>query len=89
MRRKLEDKLLLPVFPTISSLPQWKIDVGKNLATYGGYTDQAELKWIAEVWATGQTFDALAESGLKRFHYMDLKLSTVLVLMVKSTQSAR
>ena len=47
----------------IGTLTQWKIDVGKNFVTYGGRTDQAELKWVAEAWAPGQTFEALADSG--------------------------
>ena len=41
--------------PTVPNLPQWKLEVGKRLVTYGGYADQAEMKWVGEVWANGQT----------------------------------
>ena len=87
--RKNEDKMALPPFPSITTLMQWKIDVGKCLVAFGGRTDQKELKWVAEKWAPGQTFETLADSGRERFHYMDLKLSAVLTLMVRPTPSAR
>ena len=80
---------MLPRFVVITGLTQWKIGVGKSLATYGGRTDLAELKWVAKSWKAGQAFDALTHSSKSRFDFIDLKLSSVLTLMIKGPQGAR
>ena len=48
-RFREHETVKVPKFPTLPSLPAWKLQVGKNLVAAGGRIDQREIAWWAEV----------------------------------------
>ena len=40
------NKLQVPKWPHVAQLPQWLIQLGKNLVAAGGKTDTAEVAWL-------------------------------------------
>ena len=48
-RFRERETVKVPKFPTLPSLPAWKLQVGKNLVAAGGRIDQREIAWWAEV----------------------------------------
>eukprot|EP00919_Chromeraceae_sp_WS-2016_P013510 GHVR01031733.1.p1 GENE.GHVR01031733.1~~GHVR01031733.1.p1 ORF type:complete len:714 (+),score=95.88 GHVR01031733.1:463-2604(+) len=84
---KEHETVKVPKFPTLPSLPAWKLQVGKNLVAAGGRIDQREIAWWAEVSKETSTFDSLADSGEDRFVSLDLKLSISLSVMLKEVNN--
>jgi hypothetical protein len=84
---KEHETVKVPKFPTLPSLPAWKLQVGKNLVAAGGRIDQREIAWWAEVSKETSTFDSLADSGEERFVSLDLKLSISLSVMLKEVNN--
>ena len=81
-RSREHEIVKVPKFPTLPSLPAWKLQVCKNLVAAGGRIGQREIAWWAEVSKSTSTFDSLADSGEDRFVSLDLKLSISLSIML-------
>jgi hypothetical protein len=83
------EKLTLPAFPTVATLRNWKLEVASILVAHSIRLDGREVGWVQESWKPGQTFEALADSVLTRFHSMGFKMPAHLTGMLRNTQAAR
>ena len=81
---KAYEKITVPKFPKNGETTNWMMQLGINLCTAGGYSDQAEIPWLKEVYK--KTFDELAESGSERMAKCDIALNTWLCKMIGGTQ---
>ena len=86
-RIKELDTVKVPKFPTLPSLPAWKLAIGKNLVAASGRNDMREINWWAETSKETSTFDSLEDSGEDRFLSLDLKLSISLSVMLKEVNN--
>ena len=86
-RIKELDTVKVPKFPTLPSLPAWKLAIGKNLVAASGRNDMREIYWWAETSKETSTFDSLEDSGEDRFLSLDLKLSISLSVMLKEVNN--
>ena len=80
------NKLQVPKWPHVAQLPQWLIQLGKNLVSISPHNDCAEVKWLQE--AKEKSFEELADSGPPRFQKMDLKMATEMQSAYKDADGA-
>ena len=80
-RTREQDKLSLPEFPNATGFRAWKNTVRHAVSTASGKGEKG-YRWITEVEAEGQSFDALAHSG-RTFGSLDQKLAAALVAIAK------
>ena len=81
-----QNKLQVPKWPHVAQLPQWLIQLGKNLVNISPYNDCAEITWLQEV--KDKSFEELADSGANRFKKMDLKMATEMQSTYKDADGA-
>ena len=86
-RFKEHETVKVPRFPTLPSLPAWKLQVGKKLVEADGRIDQREIAWWAAVSKGTSTFDSLAGSGEDRFVSLELQLPISLSIMLKEVNN--
>ena len=77
-RYKEADTIKVPKFPTVASLDNWKIQVGKNLVAASGRWDLQEVEWFMAINRPESTYESLADSGADRFKILDLKLAAAM-----------
>ena len=87
-KHKEAEKVLVPGFPTVTTLRAWRMQLGKNLVTASSKKDCKEIPWLLETLAPEATFESLADSGLDRFRSLDIKLSTALTVTVRNAPAA-
>ncbi len=63
VKRKEADKIPVPQFPNMVSLPQRKVLVAKSVVCARSQADGMEVEWFNESFHHGMTFAALADSG--------------------------
>ena len=80
------NRLQVPKWPHVAQLPQWLIQLGKNLVSISPYNDCAEIKWLQDV--KEKSFEELADSGATRFQKMDLKMATEMQSAYKDADGA-
>jgi hypothetical protein len=76
-----QDRLSLPEFPTATSFRAWKNAVRHAVSTASGKGEKG-YRWITEVEAEGQTFEALAHCS-RNFGSLDQKLASALMANAK------
>jgi hypothetical protein len=86
-----QDKVIVPSFPTIVQLSNYRTQLGTNLVTAGGRTDCKEILWLSEVFnkSHAEQFERLSNSGGSRFGGLDIKLATALVASIKAAPAHR
>ncbi len=89
VKRKEAEKIIVPKFPNMSNLPQWRNAVSRNLACASSQADGKEVEWILATFEDGVTFDSLAQTGHDLFASLDIKLSAVVTAIIRDTPSAR
>ncbi len=89
VKRKEADKIPVPQFPNMVSLPQWKAQVAKSVVCASSQANGKEMEWFSESFQHGMTFAALADSGEDRYASLDIKLSVALTTMIRGAPTAR
>ena len=80
-RSKLRPKnLMVPPWPNVATLPNWKVVMARNLVVASVYDDKREVGWLNQVEA--QSFDELADSGEERFKPLDHLMVPALLKIV-------
>ena len=62
------------------------IQLGMNLVAASNRTDQAEIAWIYEIQQEGAMFERFTDSGKRRFHALDTKLSVAMSTMIRNSK---
>ena len=78
------DKIVIPKFPKVTNLKQWRIGVCRGLLNASGRSDAAEIPWLLKATGGTKKYDDLEDSGDPRFRTLDQKLAVALVATVKA-----
>ena len=62
------DKVVVPKFPKVTNLKQWRIGVCRGLVNASGRSDGGEIPWLIAATDGTHDYDALEDSGEPRFH---------------------
>ena len=72
------DKVIVPKFPKVNNLVQWRIGVCRGLGNASGRSDGQEIPWLHEATDGSKTYEQLADCGDPRWKTLDGKLFTAL-----------
>ena len=78
------DKVVVPKFPKIVNIKQWRIGVCRGLCTASGRIDSLEIYWFMEATDGTKTFEQLSDSGEPRYQTLDQKLAVALLAIIKA-----
>jgi hypothetical protein len=83
IRYKEAEKVVIPKFPTVTTVPSWENEAARGLVNAGGRIDMKEIDWFRECKDKDSTLQSLANSGSDRFKSIDMKLATSMTAIVK------
>ena len=83
------DKIVVPSFPAMNQLINYRIALATNLATASGRYDCKEITWFHEILVAGKTFVDFEDSGLPRFLSLDVKLGVQLIPTILAKSEVR
>ena len=86
--RKEAEKVTVPAFPTVISLPQWRTDLAHQLMSAAGKSDTSlVVQWIKKCWEPGVTSEDFYDSGGPAWETLDMKLLTAMKAMLAAASN--
>ena len=76
VKSREQEKVLVPRFPSLVQLTNYGVQLSMNLIQASCFKDCAEIGWLNETKA--KTYSELADSGMKRYESLDVKLCIAL-----------
>jgi hypothetical protein len=76
IKSREQEKVVVPKFPTLVQVSNYGVQLSMNLISASCFKDCAEIGWLNET--KTKTYLELADSGLKRYESLDVKLCIAL-----------